>query len=436
MLKEFVERIERKEAKIGVVGLGYVGLPLAMTYAGKGLHVLGFDIDPKKPEMLHNGQTYLEHIPAERFRPLVEKGLLEATTDFDRTTECAALLLCVPTPLTEAREPDMSFIENTSRAIGPRLRRGQLVSLESTTYPGTTDEVVKPILEGASGLQAGVDFFLVFSPEREDPGNPTYNTANIPKVVGGYSPDCLAAGKALYGAALEQVVPVSSTRAAEMAKILENTYRAINIALVNELKMLCHRLDIDIWEVIEAAKSKPFGFQAFYPGPGLGGHCIPIDPFYLTWKAREVEMATRFIELAGEVNTSMPYYVVERVQDALNTRRKTLNDSSVLILGVAYKPDIDDLRESPALRIIELLKKKGARVLYHDPHVPTMPRTRKYNYDLRSSPLTEDLLRATDCVLVVTHHKGVDYRLVAAGAELVVDTRNVVPRDRGNVVQA
>jgi UDP-N-acetyl-D-glucosamine dehydrogenase len=296
-----------------------------------------------------------------------------------------------------------------------------------------------PILEAESPghLKAGRDFFLVFSPEREDPGNPSYHTANIPKVVGGYTPDCLAAGKALYAAALDKVVPVSSTRAAEMTKILENTYRAINIALVNELKTLCHRLDIDIWEVIEAAKTKPFGFQAFYPGPGLGGHCIPIDPFYLTWKAREVEMATRFIELAGEINTSMPYYVVERTQDALNRlHKKALNGSSILILGMAYKPDIDDVRESPGLRIIELLTEKGARVLYHDPHIPKLHKMRAYDFDLHSSPLTEDLLRATDCVIVVTHHKAIDYRLVADHAQLIVDTRNVVPKDRGNVVQA
>ncbi|HOX43479.1 MAG TPA: nucleotide sugar dehydrogenase [Myxococcota bacterium] len=435
-LATFLKKIESKEALIGIVGLGYVGLPLAIAYADHGYRVLGLDIDPRKPEAIAAGRAYLKHIPGSRFAPHVAAGRLQATCDFARARECDAVLICVPTPLNESREPDTSFIEASARAILPGLHPGQLVSLESSTYPGTTDELVRAILEGGSPYRAGRDFFLVFSPEREDPGNPTFHTANIPKVVGGYTPDCLKAGEALYAAAVERVVPVSSTRAAEMVKLLENTFRAVNIALVNELKLICERMDLDVWEVIRAAATKPFGYQPFWPGPGLGGHCIPIDPFYLTWKARQYDLTTRFIELAGEINTNMPYHVVERAQDALNGKRKSLNGARVLVLGAAYKPDIDDMRESPALKIIELLREKGAQVEYHDPHVPALPPTRKHRLEMSSVPLDEARLKAADCVVVVTHHKAIDWQLVARAASLIVDSRNVVPRDHGNVVGA
>ena len=436
MLAEFVRKVERQEIVVGVVGLGYVGLPLAIAFASRGFRVQGFDIDPQKPEWLSEGRSYLRHIPGSSFEPHLRSGRLTASTDFSGAGKCDALIICVPTPLNEGREPDISFVEETSRTLSGFLRRGQLVALESTTYPGTTDEVVRVLLEEGSGLRAGEDFFLVYSPEREDPGNPEYSTHNIPKVVGGYTADCLAAGRALYGAVVEEVVPVSSTRAAELVKLFENVYRAVNIALVNELKLLCQRLDMDVWEIIDAAKTKPFGFQAFWPGPGLGGHCIPIDPFYLAWKARQVDMSARFIELAGEINTSMPEHVLVRVQEALSARGKTLQDAKILVLGVAYKRDVDDMRESPALTIIDRLMASSARVLYHDPHVPRLPPTRKFTLDLKSSPLSPDLLKEVDCVLVITDHREVDYDLVAEHAGLVVDTRNVVPRGRGNVIGA
>ena len=436
MLRRFVRKVEERECVVGVVGLGYVGLPLVIAFAEEGFRVVGFDIDPKKPEWIQGGRSYLKHIPAASFETHVRAGRLTATRDFSRAAECDALLICVPTPLTENREPNVSFVRDTAGVLSRHLHRGQMVALESTTYPGTTDELVRESLEEGSGLQAGKDFFLVYSPEREDPGNPDYSTRNIPKVVGGLTPACRDAGSALYGAITKRVVPVSSTKVAEMVKLFENVYRAVNIALVNELKLLCQRMDMDVWEVVAAAATKPFGFQAFWPGPGLGGHCIPIDPFYLAWKARQVDMSTRFIELAGEINTSMPYHVLTRVQEALNTRRKSLNGSSVLVLGVAYKRDVDDMRESPALKIIDLLIAADARVLYHDPHVPELPPTRKFKFDLKSSPLSPDTLTAVDCVLVVTDHRDVDYSLVAKHADLVVDTRNVVPRGRDNVIGA
>jgi UDP-N-acetyl-D-glucosamine dehydrogenase len=436
MFQEFLQKIDERRTVVGVVGLGYVGLPLAVAFARKGFRVVGLDIDPQKPRWLLEGRSYLKHIPASSFEPHVHTGRLTATTDFSQASRCDALLICVPTPLTDSREPDVSFVRETSRTLSGHLHRGQLVALESTTYPGTTDELVQKVLHSGSGLRAGEDYFLVYSPEREDPGNPVYSTHNIPKVVGGYTPECLKAGCALYGAVVETVVPVSSTRVAELVKLFENVYRAVNIAVVNELKLLCQRMGLDVWEVIGAAKTKPFGFQAFWPGPGLGGHCIPIDPFYLAWKARQVDMPTRFIELAGEINTSMPYHVIGRLQEALNARRKSLNGSSVLVLGVAYKRDVDDMRESPALKIIDLLIAADTRVLYHDPHVPELLPTRKFSFDLKSSPLSSDTLKAVDCVLVVTDHSAVDYDLVVEHADLVVDTRNVVPRRRGNVVGA
>jgi UDP-N-acetyl-D-glucosamine dehydrogenase len=409
-----IERIQRREARVGVVGLGYVGLPLCLAFAKAGFKVLGFDIDPEKARKIAAGETYLKHIAAEEIR----SSGLEATTDFSRARDCDALLLCVPTPLTPAREPDLSFITKTCESLKDHLRPGQLVVLESTTYPGTTAEVVRPIV--------GPQVLLAFSPEREDPGNARWSTAKIPKVLGADDAASRAAAQALYAAAVERVVVVSSTRAAELTKLLENIFRAVNIALVNELKLLCERMEIDVWEVIDAAATKPFGFMPFYPGPGLGGHCIPIDPFYLTWKAREFEFATRFIELAGEINTAMPAHVVTRLQDALNDRlSKPVRGSRVLVLGVAYKADVDDVRESPALHIIELLLSKGAQIRYHDPWIPQLPRTRKHALDLRSVALTDEELDQADCVLVVAAHAGVDYRNVVARARLVVDTRHV-----------
>jgi UDP-N-acetyl-D-glucosamine dehydrogenase len=420
----FVERIKKKEAVVGIVGLGYVGLPLMLSFTRAGFRVVGFDIDGHKVTRLMAGESYIHHISTAEIASRVREGRFRATTDFAEIATCDAALLCVPTPLGRNREPDMTYIEGTGRSIAPHLRPGQLVALESTTYPGTTDELLRGILETGSGLQAGRDFFLAYSPEREDPGNPTHSTQSIPKVVGGLTSACTEMAMSLYGAVLDRVIPVSSTRVAEMTKLLENIFRSVNIALVNELKVLGGAMGIDIWEVIAAASTKPFGYMPFYPGPGLGGHCIPIDPFYLTWKAREYEQSTRFIELAGEINTAMPMYVVERLAWGLNEAQKPIKGSRVLILGVAYKKDVDDMRESPALRIIELLQERGARVSYHDPFVPRLPRTRQYHFDLESVPLDDDTLAAQDAALIVTDHSGVDYARVVATSALVVDTRN------------
>ncbi|RMG13275.1 MAG: nucleotide sugar dehydrogenase [Deltaproteobacteria bacterium] len=434
---QLMERIENRTAQVGVIGLGYVGLPLATTFAQAGFSVLGFDIDPTKAAALSRGESYLKTVPSQRVAPLVTQGRLQATHDFSRAGSCDALLICVPTPLDAHREPDMRFIRETAETLAPCLRPAQLVVLESTTWPGTTEEFLRPILEAGSGLVAGGDFFLAYSPEREDPGNPSFETQRIPKLVGGLTEACTKAAVALYGAAMEQVVPVSTIRVAELAKLFENVFRAVNIALVNELKLLCHRAGIDVWEVIRAAATKPFGFMPFYPGPGLGGHCIPIDPFYLTWKAREYEMNTRFIELAGEINTSMPAYVVERVVSALNEDGKALKGARILVLGVAYKPNVDDMRESPAVRILERLQAGGAVVQYHDPHVPKIPPMRRHALDLESVPLSDRALSEADAVVVVTHHDAIDFERVAAHAALVVDTRGVVPSGRrARVVQA
>ncbi len=420
---ELRERIEKRTARVCVVGLGYVGLPLAETFARGGYPVLGFDVDAAKVERLRRGESYIGHIRSERVAELVATGRFDATTDPRRFAEADAVVVCVPTPLTDAREPDLSFIEGTARSLRPHLRRGQLVVLESTTYPGTTEELLKPILE-ESGLRAGRDFFLAYSPEREDPGNRDFATRNIPKVVGGFDEASRDLAVALYAPVVAGVVPVSSARAAEACKILENTYRAVNIALVNELKGVFAAMGIDVWEVIAAAKTKPFGFQAFYPGPGLGGHCIPIDPFYLTWAARKHGLNTRFIELAGEINTAMPARVVARVAEALNDVGKPVRGSKVCVLGVAYKKDVDDPRESPAFPILEMLKKQGAEVSYNDPHVPTLPAMRHHSIRLDSHPLTESFLAAQDCVLIVTDHTSYDYGLVVRHSRLVVDTRN------------
>jgi UDP-N-acetyl-D-glucosamine dehydrogenase len=435
--KDLLGKIEKRRALVGVIGLGYVGLPLARVFTEAGFRVLGFDIDPAKVAALEEKRSYIKSVPAATVRRMRESGF-EATADFGRLDQPDAILICVPTPLTETRDPDMSFIERTSEAISRRLRRGQLVVLESTTYPGTTKEVTKPILE-RSGLRCGRDFLLAFSPEREDPGNPNWSTEKIPKVVGGLDAASGRVASALYGKAVVKVVPVSNAAAAEATKLLENIYRCVNIALVNELKIVFSRMGIDVWEVIEAASTKPFGFQPFTPGPGLGGHCIPIDPFYLSWKARQFDVTTRFIELAGEINTGMPYYVVQRLMEALEARKKTLRGAGVLVLGVAYKRDSDDVRESPALKLIELLGEKGARVAYHDPHVPRIPKMRRHAIRLSSEKLTPALLRRQDAVLIVTDHAGVDYEAVVEHARLVVDTRNATRRvkaGRDKIVKA
>jgi len=430
---ELLQKIENKSAVIGIVGLGYVGLPLGLEFAEKDFFVLGFDIDDTKIPVLNSGNSYIKHIKAERIKNAVENKKFEATSDFSRLPEVDAIIIAVPTPLDEHREPDISFIENSGKAIAGYLRKGQIVVLESSTYPGTTDEVLLPMFEEVEFTQnkenpkklvVGEDFYLAFSPEREDPNNPNYTTATIPKVVGGVTPNCSKIANALYGGVIVKTVPVSSTRAAEATKLLENIYRSINIALVNELKMVFDRMGIDVWEVIDAASTKPFGFNAFYPGPGLGGHCIPIDPFYLTWKAREFEINTKFIELAGEINTYQPYYVVERTMDFLNKKRKTLNGSKVLLLGAAYKKNIDDMRESPSLKLIEILRERGAEVNYSDPYIPVLPKTRKYKFDMVSVELTEENIKNYDVVLLSTDHDDFDYKFIAEHAQLIVDTRN------------
>jgi UDP-N-acetyl-D-glucosamine dehydrogenase len=420
---ELLSRIEERTARVAVVGLGYVGLPLAETFAWGGYPVLGFDVDTDKVAKLTRGESYIGHICSERVAELIGSGRFEATTDARRFAEADAVIICVPTPLGEAREPDLSYIVNTAVTLRPHLRAGQLIVLESTTYPGTTEDLLLPLLE-ESGLKAGRDFFLAYSPEREDPGNRDYATRNIPKVIGGLDETSRKLALALYGPIVDGVVPVSGTRVAEACKILENTYRAVNIALVNELKAVFAAMGIDIWEVIAAAKTKPFGFQAFYPGPGLGGHCIPIDPFYLTWVARKHGLNTRFIELAGEINTAMPQYVVARVADALNDDGKALKGSRVCVLGVAYKRDVDDPRESPSFTILELLQAKGAVISYNDPHVPRLPHMRHHNLHMESQPLSPEFLAEQDCVLIVTDHSCYDWEFVADNARLVVDTRN------------
>jgi UDP-N-acetyl-D-glucosamine dehydrogenase len=416
-------RLADRSAVVGIVGLGYVGLPLAEAFAASGFPVRGFDVDADKVARLNRGESYIRHIPASRVAELFETGRFRATAAPTVFAEVDVVVICVPTPLTDAREPDLSYVVATGQMLADHVRRGQLVVLESTTYPGTTEELLQPILE-QSGLRAGEDFYLAFSPEREDPGNPNYSCRTIPKVVGGINAASRDLAAQFYGAVVKQVVPVSSTRVAEACKILENTYRAVNIALVNELKVVFDRMGVDVWEVVAAAKTKPFGFQAFYPGPGLGGHCIPIDPFYLTWAARRAGVNTKFIELAGEINTQMPRYVVERVIAELNDHGKALKGSKVCVLGVAYKKNVDDPRESPAFTILEALQTKGAVVSYHDPFIPALPAMRHHTIRLTSRPLTAEFLRTQDCVLIVTDHDVVDYRLVVQNCRLVVDTRN------------
>ena len=433
---KLLKKIEAKEARVGVIGLGYVGLPLVKTFLQKGFRVTGFDIDQRKVDMLNRGKSYIRHISAAELKDFLGRKKFKASSDFRGLRDVDAILICVPTPLDGHGSPDLSYVLNSTITVAEHIRKGQLVILESTTYPGTTDDEMLPILE-AGGLRGGRDFFLAFSPEREDPGNKNFSTATTPKVVGGLTPDCLRVAKALYDQIIVRTVPVSSTKAAESTKLLENIFRSVNIALVNELKMIFDRMGIDVWEVIRAASSKPFGFMPFYPGPGLGGHCIPIDPFYLTWKAKEVDYQTKFIELAGEINTFMPYYVREKTVAALNERGKSIKGAKVLVLGLAYKKDIDDSRESPSLKIISLFQKKGAKVSYNDPFIPKLTGHREYpGMELASVPLTPALLRKCDAVVISTDHTSYDYNWIVKHSRLVVDTRNAIKRRRKNVVKA
>jgi len=415
-------RLARRTARIGIIGLGYVGLPLAVEFGKAGFHVTGFEINEKRVAMLNRGISYIQDVPTREVRTLVREGRLSATLDFDALRSMDVIDIAVPTPLRKTKDPDVSYILAAVHEIAARLRKGQLVILESTTYPGTTDELVRPLLE-RENRKAGRDFYLAFSPERVDPGNPTYQTHNIPKVVGGITPACGRVAAALYETVVDRVVPVSSTQVSEMVKLLENTFRSVNIGLVNELALMCDRMKIDVWEVIDAASTKPFGFMPFYPGPGLGGHCIPIDPFYLSWKARETGFEARFIELAGQINGSMPHHVVHRVAEALNFRRRPVRGSKVLVLGVAYKADIDDVRESPSLDIMDLLVKDGARISYSDPFVPSIVFGGRR---LRSTPFRPSTLKSADCVVIATAHKAFDYDMVSKHAKTIVDTRNAL----------
>lgn len=437
------EFFKGSQLKIAIIGCGYVGLPLALRFAEAGHAVTGFDTDSQKVQMLNAGKSYIEHIQQAMIQQFVQSRQFNATNDFSKLGDADAIIICVPTPLDEYRQPDLSYVKNTAESIQPYLKKGQLVVLESTTYPGTTEELVLPILE-MSGLRCPiakgpenndmlVDFFLAFSPEREDPGNKQFGLAQIPKVVGGVNPPSGRAAQTLYGQVVARVVPVSSTRAAEMTKLLENIFRCVNIALVNELKLLCLRMGMDVWEVIDAAASKPFGFMPFYPGPGLGGHCIPVDPYYLSWKAREYDFSTRFIELAGEINTSMPYHVVDSIVDALNQHKKSLRGAKLLILGVAYKKDVDDLRESPTLKIMEILQKRGSEFDYNDPYFPHLHKMRHYDYShMKSVPLCPESLGKYDAVIIATDHSSYDYTAIVAAANLVVDTRNATRQVIGN----
>jgi UDP-N-acetyl-D-glucosamine dehydrogenase len=417
-----------QKMKTAVIGLGYVGLPLSLQFARSGVTVLGLDIDPVKVDALNRGRSYIKHISSEAIADAIKSGTFSASADFSRIKEVDAIIICVPTPLNKNREPDISYIIDTGKAIAPHLQKGTLVVLESTTYPGTTDEDLREVLEADSGLLAGRDFHLAFSPEREDPGNPDSKVAIIPKVIGGYTPACLERAKALYSKAIKTIVPVSSCRAAEATKLLENIFRSVNIALVNELKVVYGAMDIDIWEVIQAAKTKPFGFMPFYPGPGLGGHCIPIDPFYLTWKAREYGQHTRFIELAGEINTAMPEHVINRTAEALNARQKSVKGSRVLVLGLSYKPNVDDDRESPSYVLMDLLKKRGAEVAYYDPYVPVIRQTREHAHwaGTRSVNWDRETLAGFDAVIVATNHQSVSCEQLAAWSHCIVDTRNAL----------
>ena len=440
MSESLIRKIAEQKAVIAVVGMGYVGLPLVLNFGKRGFKTLGLDIDPRKTESLNRGESYIEHIDGAQIKALRESGHLEASTDMSRAKEADAVIICVPTPLNHHHEPDLSYVINTIENLAPHLHQGQVVSLESTTYPGTTDEELAPRIT-KRGFKIGVNFFLCFSPEREDPGNEKFRSEQIPKIVGGSTPACLAAGKALYGAVCESVVPVSSTKVAEFAKLLENIYRAVNIGLVNEMKIVADRMGIDIWEVIDAAKTKPFGFSAFYPGPGLGGHCIPIDPFYLTWKAKEYGIHTRFIELAGEINENMPAYVVRRTAEAINRKRKPLNGSRVLVMGLAYKENVDDMRESPTFRIFDLLKEQGAEISYFDPHIPVITPTREHAAwtGHKSIEWEESLVRGFDCVIISTKHRAFNLDELVTWSDCIIDTRNALvahPGKPGQITKA
>lgn len=434
MKTSLLQKIQSKQAVVGIVGLGYVGLPLMLRFSSSGFKVLGFDIDPNKVEQLNNGTSYIQHIDSANIAAARASGF-EATADFSRALESDALILCVPTPLNKFREPDLSFVLNTINELLPHLRPGQLISLESTTYPGTTEEELFPRIQ-ERGFHVGEDMFVVFSPEREDPGNPDFNTRTIPKVCGGITPACLEVGLALYGAVIDRVIPVSSTRTAEMTKLLENIHRAVNIGLVNEMKIIADKMQIDIHEVIRAAATKPFGFVPYYPGPGLGGHCIPIDPFYLTWKAREYGINTRFIELAGEVNSNMPDWVVNKIVAALNDRRQAVKGSRILVLGLAYKKNVADFRESPSVMLMEKLRALGAEVAYSDPHVSKFPPMREHHFDLSSVELTAENLAGFNCVLLATDHSRFDYPFIKANSKLIVDCRGRYQEPAENVVKA
>ncbi|HHT9120393.1 MAG TPA: nucleotide sugar dehydrogenase [Candidatus Hypogeohydataceae bacterium YC41] len=434
-LKTLHSRVDSRAATVGIIGLGHVGLPLVLRFCQEGFNVVGFDIDDAKVASLNKGESYIQDVPSESLAGFV--GIkFSATADFNKLSNMDVIIICVPTPLTNKKDPDLRYIISTTEEIAKRLRAGQLISLESSTYPGNTEEELLPRFE-SKGLKVGKDFFLVYSPERVDPGNKQFKIKNIPKIVGGVTPNCLSIGKAVYEKVVEKVVTVSSPKVAEMAKLLENIYRSVNIALVNELKVLCDRMDINIWEVIEAASTKPFGFVPFYPGPGLGGHCIPVDPFYLSWKAREYNIPTRFIELAGEINTSMPHWVIDKVIDALNERGKTLKGSKILILGVTYKKDVADMRESPALKLIELLSERDAIVTYNDPYIRSMPKLRKYDFRMDSQELTSELLKSVDAVIIAADHGCYDFDFIVSNANLVIDTRNAIknPMD-GKVIKA
>jgi UDP-N-acetyl-D-glucosamine dehydrogenase len=431
---DLIDRLTQRTALIGIIGMGYVGQPLSLRFSEVGFRVLGFDIDEAKVAALNGGHSTIEHIPDAKIQKAVKAGM-SVTSDFSRIKEVDAAIICVPTPLNKFREPDLSYVTKTCDAIAPHLRKGQIISLESTTYPGTTEEEIVPRVE-ARGLKIGVDVFVVFSPEREDPGNLSFTTNTIPKVVGGHTPACLEAGVALYQPAIDKVVRVSSTKAAEMTKLLENIHRAVNIGLVNEMKIVADRMGIDIFEVIDAAATKPFGFTAYYPGPGLGGHCIPIDPFYLTWKAREYGLNTRFIELSGEVNRAMPEYVLGKIVWALNQRGKAMKNARIIVLGIAYKKNVDDMRESPGVHLMEMLREGGAEVSYSDPHVPIFPKMREHKFDLSSVPLTAEVLSHADAVVLTTDHAKFDYEMIRKHAPLIIDSRGKYRAPEPHIVKA
>ncbi len=433
-MTETIDKIRNKQARIGIVGLGYVGLPLAIRFLEEGFQVVGFDTDPKKVDLLLEGKTYIQHIPSTTIAKYV-KNQLSVTSDYAKISSVDAIIICVPTPLNKYKEPDLSFVEGTIDNITPYLKADQIISLESTTYPGTTEDVVMPPIE-AKGFTVGENIFIIYSPEREDPGNKNFNTKTIPKIVGGATKACKEVGIALYESIIETVIPVSSTRTAEMVKLLENIHRSVNIGLVNEMKKITDKMDIDIYEVIQAAKSKPFGFTAYYPGPGVGGHCIPIDPFYLTWKAKEYGLNTRFIELAGEVNNSMPEYVIDKINHGLNLAKKPLNESRILVLGIAYKKDVDDARESPSVQVMELLRDKGAHVNYSDPYLPVFPKMREHKFDLTSVEITAESLASYDCVVLTTDHSSFDYNFILKHSQLIVDTRGQFESDTKKVIKA